>query len=167
MLRDLVPGRFDRMTGMVPAWGDRDPIMGLHRDVDRLFDEFRRSLGAPVTQDERGLNSLLAPRIDVVEGDQEVRVEAELPGLSEKDIDVSYADGVLTIQGEKTADTEDDSGRWYLRERVHGRFHREIPLGLKVEEDKIDATFKNGILTVTLPKTAESRTEAKRIPVHG
>lgn len=88
---------------------------------------------------------------------------AEVPGMEEKDIEVLLDDGVLTLRGEKRSETEDKDRRF--SERYYGRFERRIPLGYEIEEDKIDACFKNGILSVTLPKTAKAQSQAKRIAI--
>lgn len=167
MLRELVPTRFERAPDTAATWRGRDPVVSLHRDLDRFFDDFRRSFGLPEASWDRGLSGVLSPQIDVVEADGQVRVEAELPGLSEKDIEVRYNDGVLTITGSKSSETADSEGRWHVRERAYGQFRRDIPLGGNVQEDGIDATYKNGILTVTLPKSEDSADTVKRIPVHG
>jgi len=93
-----------------------------------------------------------------------VRISAELPGLEEKDVEVLMGDGVLTIRGEKKSAIEDTERAF--SERSYGRFERRIPLAWDVEEDKIDASFRNGVLTVTLPKSAESKPNVKRIAVN-
>jgi HSP20 family protein len=102
--------------------------------------------------------------VQVVDNDKDVRISAELPGLEDKDVEVLIGDGVLTIRGEKKSAIEDKERAF--SERTYGRFERRIPLAWEVEEDKIEASFKNGVLTVTLPKSAESRSEVKRIAVN-
>ncbi len=88
---------------------------------------------------------------------------AEVPGLEEKDIEVLLDDGVLTLKGEKRSETEDKEKQF--SERYYGRFERRIPLGTEVKEDQVDATFKNGVLTVTLPKTEKAQSQVKRIAI--
>jgi HSP20 family protein len=90
-------------------------------------------------------------------------VTAEVPGMEEKDIEVLLDDGVLTLRGEKRSETEDKNRQF--SERYYGRFERRIPIGYEIEEDKIDARFKNGVLSVTLPKTAKAQSQAKRIAI--
>jgi len=87
-----------------------------------------------------------------------------LPGLDEKDVEVLLGDGVLTIRGEKRSEVE-DKGRSFS-ERVYGRFERRIPLAWEVEEDKIQASFKNGVLSVTLPKSAQAEAQMRRIAIN-
>ena len=95
--------------------------------------------------------------------DQEVRIVAELPGLEEKDVQVEFANGVLTIKGEKRAENKDKDR--LFSERYYGRFERRIPID-DVAEDKITAAFKNGLLTVTLPKSVKAQQKVKRISIN-
>jgi HSP20 family protein len=97
------------------------------------------------------------PQVEVVESDKDIRVSAELPGLGDKDVEVLMHDGVLTIRGEKKSEIEDKERAF--SERYYGRFERRIPLSREIEEDKVDASFRNGVLTVTLPNR---RRQARR-----
>ena len=90
---------------------------------------------------------------------------AEVPGLEEKDIEVLLDDGVLTLKGEKRSETEDQDKQF--SDRFYGRFERRIPLGFEVNEENIDARFKNGLLTVTLPKSEKAQSHVKRIAIKG
>jgi len=100
----------------------------------------------------------------VSETDKDLRISAELPGMDEKDVEVLMGDGVLTIRGEKKSEVEDKASAF--SERFYGRFERRIPLGQEVEEDKIEASFKNGVLTVTVPKPAQAASHVKRIAIN-
>jgi HSP20 family protein len=93
-----------------------------------------------------------------------VKITAELPGLEQKDIEVELANGVLAIRGEKKTETEDKER--LFSERTYGRFERRIPVD-EVEQDKINASFKNGVLTVTLPKSPAAQQKVRRIAVNG
>jgi HSP20 family protein len=104
------------------------------------------------------------PDIEVSETDKEVKVTAELPGLEEKDVSVELANGVLVIKGEKRAETEDKDR--LFSERYYGRFERRIPVD-DIEADNVDASFKSGVLTVTLPKSARAQEKVKRIAING
>ena len=90
-------------------------------------------------------------------------MSAEVPGLEEKDIEVLLDDGVLTLKGEKRSETEDRDSQF--SERYYGRFERRIPVGFELKEDEVDARFKNGVLTVTLPKTEKAQSQVKRIAI--
>ncbi|TIS00994.1 MAG: Hsp20/alpha crystallin family protein [Mesorhizobium sp.] len=161
-VRDLIP--WGRNNGnQVPSVfrdGERDPFLSLHREVNRLFDDVFRGFGS-------GLPSLGGvsgwPSVEISDNEKEIKVAAEVPGLDEKDIEVLLDDGVLTLKGEKRSETEDKERQF--SERIYGRFERRIPLGYEIEEDKIDARFKNGVLTVMLPKTAKAQSQAKRIEI--
>ena len=104
------------------------------------------------------------PSVEVSETDKEIEVTAELPGLDEKDVQVELANGVLAIAGEKKTEIEDKDR--LFSERHYGRFERRIPVE-DVDEAKISAAFKNGVLTVTLPKVAPAQSKVKRIAING
>ncbi|HQP29278.1 MAG TPA: Hsp20/alpha crystallin family protein, partial [Syntrophales bacterium] len=97
--------------------------------------------------------------------EKEVVVKAELPGIDEKDLDVSLSEHALTIKGEKKEEKEDQGKGYYRMERSYGSFHREIPLPASIDAKKVEAAFKNGLLTVTLPKTEEARKADRKISV--
>jgi len=161
-MRDLIPWGRNHQATPSRYREEGDPFMTLHREMNRLFDDVFRSFDmAPFG----ALGRLAAwPSVEVVENDKDVRISAELPGLDEKDVEVLMGEGVLTIRGEKKSEVEDKERAF--SERSYGRFERRIPLPWEVQEDKIDAAFRNGVLTVTLPKSAESRPQVKRIAIN-
>jgi HSP20 family protein len=128
--------------------------MTLHREVNRLFDDVFRGF------DQFGMGrfpSLAAsrgnwgwPNVEVSETDKEIRVTAEPPGLDEKHVEVTLDDNVLTLRGEKRSENEGKDRQF--SERFYGHFERRVPLGTEVEEDKVAARFKNGVLTITMSK---------------
>lgn len=165
-VRDLIPrGRSN--GNQVPADfrnGERDPFLSLHREVNRLFDDVFRGFGSRLpTFNGASAFSGGWPSVEISDGEKEIKVTADMPGLVEKDIEVLLDDGVLTLKGEKHSETEDKDKRF--SERFYGRFERRIPLGYEVKEDKVDARFKNGVLTVTLPKSEKAQSLVKRITV--
>jgi HSP20 family protein len=105
------------------------------------------------------------PAVDIVEKEKQYEVTAELPGMDEKNIDVKYADDILTIKGEKSEEKEEREKDYYLSERRFGSFHRSFRVPAGVEADKIEASFKNGVLTVILPKSAEAQKSEKKIAI--
>ena len=105
------------------------------------------------------------PAVDVAETDKAYEITAELPGMDEKNIEVKFADGVLTIKGEKKDEKEEKKKDYYLSERSYGSFQRSFQVPDGVDTDKIEATFKNGILTVVLPKSTEAQKATKKIDV--
>ena len=161
-MRDLIPWGRNQQTTPSRYREDSDPFMTLHREMNRLFDDVFRGFDmAPLG----GMSRMAGwPQVEVVDNDKDVRISAELPGLEDKDVEVLMGDGVLTIRGEKKS-AIDDKERAFS-ERHYGRFERRIPLAWEVEEDKIDASFRNGVLTVALPKVAESPPEVKRIAIN-
>ena len=137
--------------------------------MDRLFDDFssgfwRGSLFdmAPFRRAEAALRM---PAVDVAKTDKAYEITAELPGLDEKNIEVKLANGVLSIKGEKQEDKEEKQKDYYRRERSFGSFERSFQVPEGVDTDKIPASFKNGILSMTLPKSAEGQKQAKKIEV--
>jgi len=160
-MRDLIPWGRNQQTP-APYRDEGDPFMTLHREMNRLFDDVFRGFGmAPLS----GMSRMAGwPPVEVIETDRDVHVAAELPGLGDKDVEVLVGDGVLTIRGEKKAEIEDREHAF--SERMYGRFERRIPLAWDVQEDKIGAAFKNGVLTVTMPKAADRRPDVKRIAIN-
>lgn len=137
---------------------DTSPFLALHRQMNRLFDDFFRDFDLPAPRANRSLTS---PSVEVNEDDKQIRVVAELPGLEEKDIDLSVRDGILTLRGEKKSEsrTATYTERWY------GQFSRSIDVGADVDPDKAKASFKNGVLTVTLDKLPETQSRTKKIAI--
>jgi HSP20 family protein len=161
-IRDLIPWNSRARDVSVRRGEDTNPFLTLHREMNRLFDEAFRGFDlAPFGSDRFGVTW---PNIEVSETDKEMKVVAELPGLDEKDIEVELTDGVLAIRGEKKMETEDKDR--LFSERYYGRFERRIPVE-DIEQDQVAATFKNGVLTVTLPKSPAARQKVKRIAING
>jgi HSP20 family protein len=165
-IRDLIPWsrQENRLPATVSAEQDRSdhPLLSLHREVNRLFDDVFRGFGVPSLG---GFDrSLSWPNLELGETEKEVRITAELPGLEEKDVEITVEEGVLTLRGEKKSEVE-DKDRGYT-ERSYGRFERRIGLPHGIERDEASATFKNGVLTVTLPKSAAVNENVRRIPVN-
>ena len=150
------------------------PFESLRRDIDRLFEDFAGGFWrspfprsffdiAPLGRGEPSWTA--TPAVDVTETDKAYEVTAELPGMDEKNIEVNVANGVLTIKGEKQEEKEEKKKDYYLRERSFGSFQRAFQVPEGVDTDKIEASFKKGLLTVTLPKTPETQKAAKKIEV--
>jgi HSP20 family protein len=165
-MRDLIPWNRNPQTTPSRFREEGDPFMTLHREMNRLFDDVFRGFDmlSPGSMGHSMGHAAGWPHVEVVETDKDVRICAELPGLDEKDVEVLMHDGVLTIRGEKKSEIEDKERAF--SERYYGRFERRIPLAWEVEEDKIDASFRNGVLTVTMPRSAESRSPVKRIAIN-
>lgn len=139
-----------------------DPFTAMRREMDRMFEEMTKSFS--LARPAFGMG-LLAPRVDMRETDTAVEIQAELPGVTEKDVEVQLAEGVLTIKGEKKQEREEKEKGYYLMERAYGSFLRQIPIPVEVEEDKVEAKFDKGVLTITLPKKPSAETKAKKIEI--
>lgn len=142
------------------------PFGAFQREMNKLFDDFFGGFDlSPWAPVERRLAAAFTPHVDVSETDKEIKVSAELPGMDEKDIDVSITRDALTIRGEKKEEKEDKGKDFYKMERSYGSFTRSIPLPVEVDTDKVQATFKKGVLEIILPKSAKAIQETKKIPV--
>lgn len=168
-----VPVKTEKSAAGVPqAWR---PFESLRREVDRLFDEFDGGLWRSPFRNSvlsaapfgRGGNGGFAamPAVDISETDKTYEITAELPGLDEKNVEVKLANGVLTIRGEKQDEKEEKNKDYYMRERSFGSFERSFQVPDGVDSDKIEASFKRGVLSVTLPKSPEAQKSEKKIAV--
>jgi HSP20 family protein len=164
-IKDLLPWN-RRKREVEVGYEGHDPFHALRSDLDRAFGAFWRSFNLPVANDKRnGDGSPALPRTDMRETDHEVEVVAELPGMDAKDVEVSVAAGVVVIRGQKTAERETEKEGYIRRERSFGRVERVIALPDGVDLDSAKATFKNGVLSITLAKTPEAQAAVKRIAV--
>ena len=157
-----------------PAPSERRPFESLRRELDRLVDDFdhgawrlpfRRTMFDVEPFWRRELTWTATPAVDIVEKDKAYEVTAELPGMDESNVDVKVANGMLTIKGEKKEEKEERTKDSYLSERRYGSFLRQFSVPDGVDTDKIEATFKKGVLTVTLPKTPEAQKAEKKIAI--
>jgi len=163
-LGDLVPWK-RHQHGLDIGRGYESPFQALSREMNRLFDDFRNRFDIEPFKLARGEMSTFMPSVDVAEDDKEVRITSELPGIDEKDIDITLAKDSVTIKGEKKQETEDKGKDHYRMERSYGLFQRVIPLPAEIDEGKAEAEFKKGILTIRLPKSAEAQKAHKKIEV--
>jgi HSP20 family protein len=141
------------------------PMQLFQNEINRMFDDFFRDPFAPLTFREPGLGGEFTPRVDVVESDKDFKVTAELPGMEPKDIQINLEKDTLTLSGEKKSEHEEKQKGYHRIERSYGTFQRVIPLTTEIDEEKVDAQFKNGVLTITLPKTPAAVKTAKKIEV--
>ena len=162
-IRDLIPWNWGKRQ--VPVRREQSqPLQSLQNDINRAFDSFWRGFDLPWPPTSSAW-SISMPSVDVSESDKEIEVTAELPGIDEKDIDISLAEGVLTIRGEKKSEVEKKEKDYYLQERTFGSIERVVPLPDTIDLDSPNATFKNGVLTVKLAKNPEAAAATKRITV--
>ncbi len=150
------------------------PMEGLRREVDRLFEDFNhgtwqlpsRRWPFDIEPAWRRLSSMsIVPAVDITEKEKAYEISVELPGMQEKEVDVSVANGVLRIKGEKKEEVEEKKKDCYLSERRYGSFERSFQIPEAADADKIDARFSGGVLKLTLPKSAEAQKKEKKIEV--
>jgi HSP20 family protein len=145
------------------------PAMPFDREIDRLFDEFRRSMWPELWRPARaGLFSTLdmgVPSVDVYEEDDAVIVKAELPGLQREDVEIGLTESSLTIRGEKKREEETKEKDYYRSERQYGSFVRTVQLPAEVQSEKATAKFKDGVLQITLPKAEAAKRRSFRVPI--
>lgn len=166
---DMVPFRWGGLRRWEregePVDSFRREMDRLHREMDRLFDGFLTESGGPSWWSEMMGRGAVTPQADLSEDEKEFRVNVELPGMDDKDVDVTLADRLLTIRGEKKEDKEQKDKSYYRRERAYGSFTRRIEVPAEVDAAKIEASFNKGVLTVRLPKTKEAQQKVKHIDV--
>jgi HSP20 family protein len=157
-LRSIVP--FGLGGSMLPSrMTNDDPFVRLWNDIDRLFSNVMQGTGSTGWQPA----GTVGLPVEVYEEENELKVVAELPGVEEKDVAIELAGNVLTIKGEKKVEQERNEEGYHLAERRYGTFSRSLQLPYEVEAGKVEASFTNGVLTVTIPKPAEQ--QPKRIEV--
>lgn len=169
-MKDLIPWK-KKTEGMTPVRGSGDQMQTLQRRMNDLFDDFFEDFGDVfgsrhfplLRQNEQWLAE--SPSFEVSETDEAFRVKAELPGLEEKDIEVNLEGDVLTIRGEKKREQEEKHRNYHVSEMSYGEFHRAFRLPEGVDREKAKAQFKKGVLTLTLPKTEQVKTQRKRIEI--
>jgi HSP20 family protein len=158
-MRELVPWGRNRNVPASSQSDNANQFWALHREMNRMFDEFAQSFNMPAFSNAWSAGW---PHLEVNETHDDVKVVAELPGLDEKDIELTLHNGMLTLKGEKKSEAQ---GAVYS-ERWHGRFERSLQLGPDVDPEKVSAKFKNGVLTISVPKRPEAQRQVKRIPIN-
>jgi len=158
-------------SGPTTAVASHRPLHTLREQIDRLMDEFDRGFfpsrwfeSTPFAKFTSEIGAII-PAVDVVDEEKAYRVTVELPGLSDKDIEVTKDGDLLTIKGEKKEEHEEKEKGYFLSERSYGSFQRSLRLPDGIDDAKIEAKFENGVLTVVLPKTPEAVSKPKKIAI--
>ena len=138
-----------------------NPFLGLQQEMNSIFNRFSDNFLAPFREDSWST----FPKVNVKEYKRTIEVTAELPGIDKKDIEISVSDNVLTLRGEKRQENETKENNYYRMERSYGSFNRNVTLPSEVIADKTDAKFKNGVLTITVPKKPDSEQKSKKIEI--
>ena len=136
-------------------------LFSIHNEMSRLFDNWYK----PVRHRAEGESLDWMPVVDILEANEHAEIRAEIPGLSEKDVQVSVADDVLTLKGEKTQESEEKDQKYHRVERSYGRFQRSFTLPANLNSEDIKAKFTNGVLTVSIPKVQEVQPKEIQISV--
>jgi HSP20 family protein len=160
-MRDIIPWGRERSLAPTFSGPEFGALGSFRREMDRLFDDLFR---APTIGRFGEFGGMTAswPSIDVKDADNELVVTAEVPGMTDKDVELFVDNGMLTIRGEKKAEKEEKG----YSERFFGRFERQIPLPATVDEQHCKADFRDGLLTIHLPKNREAEEARKRIPIN-
>jgi len=143
----------------------KDYFDDFRREFDHMFERFWNGHGK--LEEENDNLNLLSPRVDVSEDDKKVLITAEVPSLNKDDIELTFDEGMLTFRGEKETEREekDEKRKYYVSERSYGSFFRTIPVGTDIDEENIEASCENGVLTIELPKTEKHVEAKKKIPI--
>jgi HSP20 family protein len=153
-----------------------DMFHSLRDEFDRIFDQVWSGFGLPTFRSRFGtapawrhepMSEFLAPSVDVSEDEKAYHITADLPGLSEQDVNVSLSGDMLTISADKTEEKEEKERNYHFTERRSGSFRRSFSLPAGVDREAIAATLKNGVLSLMLPKTQEAQQQQKKIEVKG
>ena len=158
-LQSIIPWKKEERS-LVRGRGDGDPFTQLQRRMNSVFEDFFGRSSSDLWGSAAGE---FLPRVDVGETGKEVRITAELPGLEEKDVEVTLTNNILTIKGEKKVEKEEEEGDYYHSERSYGYFDRTIALPQGIDADNAKAKFKKGVLKVTIPKKPEAQSSRRRI----
>lgn len=169
-MSNLIPWKRRKNDPVVPRRPEEfNPFVHLHRQMNDLMERFFHDWEAPIDSSVpsplAGASGFNTPAIDVTETDDELQVTADLPGMNEKDVEVELDEQALVLRGEKRMDREEKKRNWHISERSYGSFQRTIPLPSGLDPARIRASFKNGVLTVRLPKTLEAKSRRRTIDI--
>ncbi len=162
---DLLSRRPSRANRLALRREGETPMLAIQNEMNRMFDQF-------FTDDFPFSTRLVArpamdflPKLDISETETEYKMTAELPGMEEKDIQIRLEKDTLVLSGEKKSETEEKEKTYHRVERSYGSFERVIPFDTQLDEDKVSAVFKNGVLTITLPKAGDAIRKSRQIEI--
>lgn len=159
------------MSSLLPSlWGSsndgKNPLSSLHREIDKAFDEFNKNFGQmPFAALAQRAEGMMSPSVDVKETEKSIEISAELPGVSEKDVEVTVSDNMLTLRGEKKAEKKEEKENFHMIERSYGSFQRSIRLPFDAKAEDIDAQFKDGVLKVVIAKPPEIASRTQKVEI--
>lgn len=143
---------------------DDDPFALMRREMDRVFDDFMHGFGTPAASLPEGV---ISPRVNVVEKENSLEITAELPGVDQKDIELDLSEGMLTLKAEHKQEKEEggEDERYHVVERAYGTYMRRFAIPFESDQDKVEARFENGVLNVSVPRSAEAEKRTRKIEV--
>lgn len=143
------------------------PLARFHRDLDQLFDNVFQGFPLSPGRRENGNSwgGFILPHVDISEDKKQYTITVEVPGVAEKDIQMTLTDGTLMIQGEKRSEQEDKNKHYHRVERSYGSFQRMLSLPTDADENTVEAKFKNGVLTITIAKDPQAKSPVRHIPI--
>lgn len=163
-IRDVIR-RGNRNEGLARQYEDTG-MLTFQREMNRLFDDFLGGFElAPLHKLEQAHMTAFVPKINISETEKEIKVSAELPGMDEKEVFVEMEEGALSIRGEKKQENEEKGKNWHRIEQSYGAFHRLIPIPVNVDGAMVKATFKKGLLNVSIPKVEDKEKAKKKIEI--
>lgn len=160
-MTNLLPSSWFRHVPALKSQGS-DPFLSLHQQVERLFDDFAQNFHLTP---ERFGPGVAVPQMDVSETDDNIKIEADLPGVDEKDVTIEMSDNVLTIRGQRKDEHEEKHKDYRVVERASGSFSRSLTLPYEVDPDAIKAQFSKGVLAVTIPKSPQVQAKSHKIAI--
>ena len=164
--RELMPRRRANGGSALARW-EADPIFDLRHEMARMFEDLERLTGFESFEGEMMPAHAFLPALDISETKDQICITAELPGMNKEDVEISAEGNSLVLSGEKKEQQEQREGGYHRSERYYGAFSRRVTLPCEVNFYKADATFKNGVLTVMLPKTEKAKLRHKKIEIKG
>jgi HSP20 family protein len=164
--KDLMPWPWSR-PGATERSEGADPFRALQAEINRAFESFQQTFPAPRFHANWGMSMEgVQPRIDVADTDSDIEITAELPGLDENDVEITMSADSISIKGEKRPDRQERRRDFFINERAFGAFRRTIALPGGIDTERVSASFKNGVLTIIIPKTEQAQKDVKRIAVN-
>lgn len=146
-------------------WNPTKELLGMEKEFSKLFDTFNNRFGLRKASDDEFLNAVWSPLTDVIEDAEKYSLRLDLPGVKKEDVKITFANGQLSISGERHSESEKKDATYHHIERAFGKYYRAFNLPEKIEEDKIDADFKDGILNISIPKAEDAKPKQIEVKV--
>lgn len=164
-ISDLVPWKWGKHDVDVRHQDSTDPFRKLQNRMGRLFDDFWSDFEMSPYVDTDSAGMKFNPKVELQDNEKDLVLKAELPGLTQDDVEVKLHDGYISIKGEKKNESVKSENGMQYTERSYGSFYRSIPLPREVKEDDVNAEFKNGVLEVKMPKLEQGKVNARKIEI--